>query len=339
ASIRSNSVSVSFDVFFCVTAAPWVTTEHTYLPVELDQQVNISCRYDGEPSPEVTWFFNAFVINDATDEKFKKINRYAVRRSNYSETIIQINNINEDHFGDYTCRISNNYGTDEKTIYVSGRPGPPRLSLSDQVLKWEIESVNAIIMYRIKYRTSHDDTWQDSIEIRAQKGDRQGNTWKSRYDLSPSKFKPGNDYELQVQARNSLGWGSLARSYIVYKVPDAETESGEHFFENYSFFRLREIQYLGSIYRFALILSFIASTVATDEASDSLHYFSKAKFSQSDKLHFITHISITNVIRFFKDILNEPGGYTVPVKRVNLKTKLYLTGYLLAFFRFKNALF
>ena len=75
----------------------------------------------------------------------------------------------------YEKRSINDY-----SITCTGRPGPPRLSLSDQVLKWEIESVNAIIMYRIKYRTSHDDTWQDSIEIRAQKGKQ----LEQSYDIS-----------------------------------------------------------------------------------------------------------------------------------------------------------
>uniref|UniRef100_A0A0N5ALG7 Lachesin n=1 Tax=Syphacia muris TaxID=451379 RepID=A0A0N5ALG7_9BILA len=209
-----------------VQAAPWATTDYLYLPVELDQKVNISCKYDGEPSPEVTWFFNAFIINDATDEKFKRITRYAVRHSNYSETIIQIENINEDHFGDYTCRISNNHGTVEKVVHVSGRPGPPKIKLSGQKLSWEIESVNPIIMYKIKYRTAQDDNWQDSIEVRAQKEDQHGNVWSRSYELPMNKFKSGNDYEIQVQARNSLGWGSLARSYAILKVPSEPTKAG-----------------------------------------------------------------------------------------------------------------
>lgn len=46
--------------------------------------------------------------------------QYAARRDNYSESILAIENIKEDNFGDYTCRVANNLGIKEKTIYVSG---------------------------------------------------------------------------------------------------------------------------------------------------------------------------------------------------------------------------
>ncbi|KAH7719462.1 CBR-WRK-1 protein [Aphelenchoides avenae] len=41
---------------------PWVTTDHTYIPVRLDEDVNITCKYDGVPSPITDWLYNNFPI-------------------------------------------------------------------------------------------------------------------------------------------------------------------------------------------------------------------------------------------------------------------------------------
>lgn len=57
--------------------------------------------------------------------------------------------------------------------------------------------------------------------------DQHGNVWSRSYELPMNKFKSGNDYEIQVQARNSLGWGSLARSYAILKVPSEPTKAGK----------------------------------------------------------------------------------------------------------------
>lgn len=55
-----------------------------------------------------------------SDDRFKGLMQYAVRRDNYSESILAIENIKEDNFGDYTCRVANNLGIKQKTTYVSG---------------------------------------------------------------------------------------------------------------------------------------------------------------------------------------------------------------------------
>lgn len=46
-----------------VLAAPWVDAEYKYIPVRLDQDVNLTCKYNAEPVPQVDWFYNAFTIN------------------------------------------------------------------------------------------------------------------------------------------------------------------------------------------------------------------------------------------------------------------------------------
>uniref|UniRef100_A0A915PXA1 Ig-like domain-containing protein n=1 Tax=Setaria digitata TaxID=48799 RepID=A0A915PXA1_9BILA len=300
-------------------AVPWVDSVYTYIPVRLDQDINLTCKYNAEPSPQVDWFYNGFTINVAifswqsvkyvhpsviychclrielkmTDVHFciddnlrcasardrlharvavqmtqdyalggavletftpdtiqSKNNyveqnrelavflrdpaafclmQYAARRDNYSESILAIENIKEDNFGDYTCRVANNLGTKQKTIYVSGRPGPPQLNASGTRLSWSVHSVDPVIEYQILYRFSNDDTWQQFKSIRANKEEQNGDIWSRSEDLV--WLRPGLEYELQMKARNTLGWGSLARSYVTVKTPplDNVTNDSKHF--------------------------------------------------------------------------------------------------------------
>ncbi|KAK6110510.1 Immunoglobulin I-set domain family protein [Brugia pahangi] len=197
-------------------SAPWVDSVYTYMPVRLDQDINLTCKYNAEPSPQVDWIYNGFTIN-FSDDKFKGLIQYAARRDNYSESILAIENIKEDNFGDYTCRIANNLGIKEKTIYVSGRPGPPHLNASGIRLSWSVHSMDPVIEYQILYRFSNDDTWQQFKSIRANKEEQDGDVWSGSEDLV--WLRPGLEYELQMKARNTLGWGSLARSYVIMKIP------------------------------------------------------------------------------------------------------------------------
>lgn len=98
--------------------------------------VNITCIYDAMPPPQVTWIFNSFTLNvlqfsvalqyaffslKLAEDSASNIKQYGAREDNFTETILAINNIQQENFGDYTCRIGNNVGTKESTIHVSGQ--------------------------------------------------------------------------------------------------------------------------------------------------------------------------------------------------------------------------
>ncbi|KIH66557.1 immunoglobulin I-set domain protein, partial [Ancylostoma duodenale] len=103
---------------FSGAKAPWVTTEFSFVPVKKNADVNISCSYDGTPSPQAEWFFNGYKIN-FSEERFRNTAQYAQRQANSTKAILTIAGINEDSFGDYMCRISNNLGTAFAVIHVS----------------------------------------------------------------------------------------------------------------------------------------------------------------------------------------------------------------------------
>uniref|UniRef100_A0A914DNL5 Ig-like domain-containing protein n=1 Tax=Acrobeloides nanus TaxID=290746 RepID=A0A914DNL5_9BILA len=46
-----------------IESAPWVETNRFYIPTSTGADVNLTCRYNGEPSPATDWLYNAFKIN------------------------------------------------------------------------------------------------------------------------------------------------------------------------------------------------------------------------------------------------------------------------------------
>ncbi|VDM54766.1 unnamed protein product [Angiostrongylus costaricensis] len=204
--------------------APWVKTEQTFVPVKKNADVNISCSYDGTPSPQSEWFFNGYKIN-FSEERFRNAAQYAQRRVNHTSTILTVIGINEDSFGDYMCRISNNLGMAFAVIHVSGRPGPPSLKLDGFDLTWTVRSYEPVIEYRIYYRPEKADDWNKYDSIRVNKGDNNGDdVWQHSVSLL-SYLAAGVRYEVTVKARNALGWGSFARENLQVEIPaDAHGE-------------------------------------------------------------------------------------------------------------------
>uniref|UniRef100_A0A1I7WNM6 Neurotrimin n=1 Tax=Heterorhabditis bacteriophora TaxID=37862 RepID=A0A1I7WNM6_HETBA len=54
-----------------------------------------------------------------SEERFRNTAQFALRNNNHSKTILNVVGINEDSFGDYMCRVSNNLGSKFAVIHVS----------------------------------------------------------------------------------------------------------------------------------------------------------------------------------------------------------------------------
>uniref|UniRef100_A0A914UYY4 Uncharacterized protein n=1 Tax=Plectus sambesii TaxID=2011161 RepID=A0A914UYY4_9BILA len=219
--VKPDAVS---DIRLQVHFKPWVQATTKYMPAKVGADINITCIYDAVPPPQVTWIFNSFTINLAEDSARNMV-QFNARQTNFTETILAISNIQQENFGDYTCRIGNNIGTKESTIHVSGKPGPPTISASppnvlQPTLRWTVLSADPIIEYKIRYRLVAEDGWIDLPPMRASKTDqsRAPNEWHHSEVLR--SLMPNSEYEIQVQARNAYGWGSYARDYFVYQTGD-----------------------------------------------------------------------------------------------------------------------
>ncbi|KAK0396787.1 hypothetical protein QR680_001854 [Steinernema hermaphroditum] len=217
--VATNGVkgTVSKEIEIIVQSVPWVETDSTYVPVSPHVNVNLTCRYNGQPAPETEWWYNSFKINKY-DKKFENVVEYGVRRTNYSEAILQLTDLDEDDYGDYSCRISNGLGSVEKTIHLSARPGPPLLVLRKNILSWTVQSAEPILEYKILFRKVTEDGWNKEHVIRASRDQQHGSLWEHKVDTT-SFLPSGAEFELQLKAKNTLGYGSLAQNYVTVSTP------------------------------------------------------------------------------------------------------------------------
>ncbi|PAV84095.1 hypothetical protein WR25_04304 [Diploscapter pachys] len=198
--------------------APWIKTELSFVPVKKGADVNISCSYDGLPIPQAEWFFNGYKIN-MNEKRFQHTAQYAKRDSSSSITILRVQGITEDAFGDYMCRASNSLGMNQATIHVSGRPGPPVLELDNADLTWKVQSYEPVDEYRVYYRPETQDEWNKYETVRVSKADNDGSDkWEHTISLMPF-LETGQKYQLQVKAKNALGYGSFAKDYVTIEIP------------------------------------------------------------------------------------------------------------------------
>ncbi|CAB3399442.1 unnamed protein product [Caenorhabditis bovis] len=214
-----------------VAEKPWVKNENTFIPVRKNQNASFWCTYDGTPVPQVEWLFNGYKIN-FNDEKFKKTTETAQRLNGYSKTTLTVGEISEEAFGDYACRISNNLGSVTSVVHVSGRPGPPELSLDGSELTWTVRAFDKILEYQLCRRFETQDHFlpEDCHSIRVKKTDNNGDDqWTHSMDLA-SFLEPNRAYHIQLKARNALGWGSMAKDALRVQLDsedkDLATQSG-----------------------------------------------------------------------------------------------------------------
>ncbi|KAI1718197.1 immunoglobulin domain-containing protein [Ditylenchus destructor] len=182
--VEASEKTASAEERESVTSAPWVETDRLYIPVAVGSDANITCRYKGQPEPTVDWLFNGFKINPHNTQ-FRHSTQLGSFDGNSSLTVFSLKDIHEDQFG---------------------RPGPPALLLRGNTLSWTVQSVAPVSEYKVHYRLPEEDTW---------KTDQSGDNWE--HSVSLDFLQPNTEYELQLSAKNNIGWGSLARDTVVYE--------------------------------------------------------------------------------------------------------------------------
>ena len=87
------------------TDPPSVSIHTTLLQMKIGSQFNLTCQFDGNPTPNITWFINGSTLNTSQPR---------VRLSvNVSEklALLQISNSVLADIGYYSCRGNNGIGS------------------------------------------------------------------------------------------------------------------------------------------------------------------------------------------------------------------------------------
>jgi len=195
---------------------PEVVAEETIVHAGVGHQAILVCQVHASPEAEVTWYRGTLLM-----ESDNRMYREVVG-SRHSLTIHQVR---EEEFTGYHCKASNSLGQHSAKITISGKPRAPSIEHRVEVLgegsyrvSWNTESFAPIEQYRLLYRkapadgnSGHSYAWT-SVVIPGPQHTRQRDS-ANRASFTLDSLEVEAEYQLQLQARNSFGWGKVSHQF------------------------------------------------------------------------------------------------------------------------------
>jgi hypothetical protein len=189
----------------------------------INKEAHLTCRVQGNPAPEVTWYRDSNLLSKTDTTSFQsEENRHTLILSIRSGT----------DFGNYSCVASNSLGTFKKHIEVHGRPTaavfrskPNTHQHESYQLSWSVDSYTPIEEYRLLYRKIKP--YHGPIDSSFPLGEGDWTNVIIPGDLSSPGFThlrsylisgllPESEYECLVQARNRFGWSDASRLFTFF---------------------------------------------------------------------------------------------------------------------------
>jgi hypothetical protein len=142
---------VSKEVRLEVHHAPHVEPLGSQLVTGTGGEERIVCTVHSNPRAVVTWTRNGESI-DRNTEGF-------VIETEANHHILTVLTVEDSHLGQYTCHAANVYGSDTKSVEISGLAKPPTYTSSassphrdSYTLAWSTESLSPVSSFRVSYR-------------------------------------------------------------------------------------------------------------------------------------------------------------------------------------------
>jgi len=195
---------------------PEVSAEETVVHAGVGHQAILVCQVHASPEAEVTWYRGTLLM-----ESDNRMYREVVG-SRHSLTIHQVR---EEEFTGYHCKASNSLGQHSAKITISGKPRAPSIEHRVEVLgegsyrvSWNTESFAPIEQYRLLYRKApaegnpgHSYAWTSVVIPGPQHTRQQDSANRASFTLDSLEIEA--EYQLQLQARNSFGWGKVSHQF------------------------------------------------------------------------------------------------------------------------------
>jgi len=195
---------------------PEVSAEETVVHAGVGHQAILVCQVHASPEAEVTWYRGTLLM-----ESDNRMYREVVG-SRHSLTIHQVR---EEEFTGYHCKASNSLGQHSAKITISGKPRAPSIEHRVEVLgegsyrvSWNTESFAPIEQYRLLYRKApaegnpgHSYAWTSVVIPGPQHTRQQDSANRASFTLDSLEVEA--EYQLQLQARNSFGWGKVSHQF------------------------------------------------------------------------------------------------------------------------------
>lgn len=97
---------------------PEVEVELNLVTIAEGYNSELTCTVHGEPKPTVSWLKNGQLL-ESTGAANSAHHRY-VQSSTGSRHVLSIDNVQTHDFANYTCQGDNRFGSDSKTIEMTG---------------------------------------------------------------------------------------------------------------------------------------------------------------------------------------------------------------------------
>merc|ERR1719319_394428 len=199
-----------------VLYTPEVVAEESVVHTGVGHQAILLCQVHASPEAEVTWYRGTMLL-----ENDNRMYREVVG-SRHSLTVHQVR---EEEFTSYYCKATNSLGQHSAKITISGKPRAPVIEHRVEVMgggnykvSWDTTSFAPIDQYRLLYRKAptegnpnHSYAWT-SVVIPGPQHTRQRDS-ANRATFLLDSLEVEDDYQLQLQARNSFGWGKVSAQF------------------------------------------------------------------------------------------------------------------------------
>lgn len=187
----------------------WVATAFG----DAGNMTKLNCDASGDETLNFTWFKNGQKISRNSNIRIELIPKL-------SKSTLTIVSTTGNDGGNYTCKVFNLFGKDEKImrLEIRDRPDPPDLkkyytkTKTSITVSWKpsFDGNSPILSYQIDYKTSAHPSTPVTILITAQ---------NTSYKIT--ELEPYTGYEVRVRARNALGMSDFSIETNVETAEDA----------------------------------------------------------------------------------------------------------------------
>jgi len=215
------------DIHLDVLFPPIVSVDQTwnYCGVGSNVETSLTCIVSSDPESEILWMRGSMFLSEDS--------RHSMTRFG-SRYVLTITNVQDEDYGNYTCKAENTIGTHKNYILLSGTPTPPVI-LSSRIsvhrdsykLSWKVTSYFPIVDHR--------------VDIKLLTLSENSSSWFTYSNLQPNHFsgdsvffesfaldnlQTSTMYQARVWSRNYKGWSKPSENFT-FSTASIDTEPKE----------------------------------------------------------------------------------------------------------------
>lgn len=199
--------AITLDILY----RPSVTVEQkwVYSGVGKDVEANLACVVKSDPEAEVLWMRGSMFLSE--DE------RHSMTRFG-SRYVLTISSVQEEDYGNYTCKAENGLGSDSTFTVLSGTATQPAILSSSMsghkdryTLSWRVTSYFPIVDHRVDIKLKNSSSKWFTYSIEQPSHHSRNSVFYQSFPLD--NLKPSTSYQAKVWTRNSKGWSKPSSSF------------------------------------------------------------------------------------------------------------------------------